>query len=231
MPSPNVDARPYAVDMLVMHYTGMQSAEAAIERLRDPASRVSSHYVIDEDGQIYRLVPEEQRAWHAGISYWRGKEVLNDGSIGIEIVNPGHEWGYRPFPAAQIANVIALSQDILARHAIPPGNVVAHSDIAPDRKQDPGELFPWSQLASHGIGLWADCDGADLSATADDLRPALAALGYDMRDASPGRLAIVLRAFQRHWRPEAVTGVADRGTAARLRKILLFLKKEKQKDF
>ena len=216
MPSPNVDARPYAVDMLVMHYTGMQSAEAAIERLRDPAFRVSSHYVVDEDGQIYRLVPEEMRAWHAGISYWRGKQVLNDGSIGIEIVNPGHEWGYRPFPDAQIDSVIALSREILARHSIAPVNVVAHSDIAPDRKQDPGELFPWSRLAAHGIGLWVDCDGGDLSLSGEDLRPALASLGYDTQDASPERLAIVLRAFQRHWRPEAVTGIADRGTAARL---------------
>ena len=216
VPSPNVDARPCPVDMLVMHYTGMQSADAAIERLRDPAFRVSSHYVVNEDGQVYRLVLEEMRAWHAGVSYWRGRRVLNDGSIGIEIVNPGHEWGYRPFPNAQIASVIALSQEILARHAIPPINVVAHSDIAPDRKQDPGELFPWSRLAAQGIGLWADCDGGDLSASGDDLRPALAALGYDTRDASAERMSIVLRAFQRHWRPEAVTGMADRGTAARL---------------
>ncbi len=207
--------------MLVLHYTGMQSAADAIARLRDPAFRVSSHYVIDEDGQITRLVPEERRAWHAGISYWRGMRGLNDGSIGIEIVNPGHEWGYRPFPDAQIAATIDLSQAILARHAIPPGNVVAHSDIAPDRKQDPGELFPWARLARHGIGLWADCDGSDLSQIKDDLSPDLSALGFDTEDASEERLATVLRAFQRHWRQEAVNGQADVGTATRLTALLL----------
>jgi N-acetylmuramoyl-L-alanine amidase len=203
--------------MLVLHYTGMQSAQAAIDRLRDPAARVSSHYVVDEEGQITVLVPEERRAWHAGISFWQGRRVLNDVSIGIEIVNPGHEWGYRPFPGRQIAAVIALSQGILARHAIPPDRVVAHSDIAPDRKQDPGELFPWGQLASHGIGLWAGCDGTDVAPSGRDLRPGLAALGYEI-EAMP--LDVILRAFQRHWRQEAVTGLPDRGTAARLDALL-----------
>jgi N-acetylmuramoyl-L-alanine amidase len=217
--SPNADLRTEAVDVLVLHYTGMQSAQAAIDRLRDPEARVSSHYVVDEDGTVYRLVQEHMRAWHAGISYWRGRRVLNDTSIGIEIVNPGHEWGYRPFPAPQIAAVMALSQGILARWPIPPGNVVAHSDIAPDRKQDPGELFPWAHLAAHGIGLWADCDGADLSATPHDLRPGLTALGFDTGEAAPAP-DVTLRAFQRHWRPEAVTGLADRGTAARLDALL-----------
>ncbi len=218
--SPNQDDRVLPVDMLVLHYTGMQSAEAAIARLRDPVFRVSSHYVIDEDGEITRLVPEDRRAWHAGVSYWRGRRALNDGSIGIEIVNPGHEWGYRPFPDAQIAAVIELSQAIFSRHAIPPEHVVAHSDIAPDRKQDPGELFPWARLASHGIGLWADCDGSNLSKTDDDLSGGLASLGFDMQDNSPDKLATVLRAFQRHWRQEAITGLPDRGTAARLRALL-----------
>ncbi len=203
-----------------MHYTGMQSAAAAIERLRDPVFRVSSHYVIDEDGEIYRLVPEDMRAWHAGVSYWRGRFTLNDGSIGIEIVNPGHEWGYRPFPTAQMTAVLTLSQGILARHAIPAINVVAHSDIAPDRKQDPGELFPWAWLAQNGVGSWADCDGSDLSLTEEDLRPGLASLGFEIRDRSPEWLAIVLRAFQRHWRQEAVTGLADGGSAARLAALL-----------
>jgi N-acetylmuramoyl-L-alanine amidase len=218
-PSPNIDARPGGVDMLVLHYTGMQSGQAAVARLRDPVARVSSHYVVDEDGTVYCLVPEEMRAWHAGISYWRGRRVLNDVSIGIEIVNPGHEWGYRPFPDVQIAAVLALSQGILARWPIPPGNVVAHSDVAPDRKQDPGELFPWAHLAQHGIGLWAACDGSDLSPPSGDLRPGLAALGFDMGETGPA-LDVTLRAFQRHWRQEAVTGLADRGTAARLDALL-----------
>ncbi len=216
-PSPNQDARPGGIDTLVLHYTGMQSAQAAIDRLRDPEAKVSSHYVVDEDGTIVQLVPEERRAWHAGISFWRGRRVLNDSSIGIEIVNPGHEWGYRPFPARQIEAVIALSTAILARWPIPAGNVVAHSDIAPDRKQDPGELFPWDRLARHGIGLWAACDGADETPIADDLAPRLASLGYDV-DGMPAD--IILRAFQRHWRQEAVTGIADRGSAARLDALL-----------
>ena len=220
MSSPNIDARVLPVDMLVLHYTGMQSAEAAIERLRDPLYRVSSHYVVDENGETYRLVPEDMRAWHAGVSYWRGRRGLNDGSIGIEIVNPGHEWGYRPFPDAQIASVIALCQAILHRHAIPPVNVVAHSDIAPDRKQDPGELFPWHQLYAAGIGLWPACDGCDMGDSGEDLRPALAELGFDAQDVSPEALTVILRAFQRHWRPEAVTGLADLGTARRLGDLL-----------
>ncbi len=216
-PSPNFDARPGGVDILVMHYTGMQSCAAAVDRLRDPESRVSSHYVVDEDGLVYRLVPEELRAWHAGVSYWRGRRLLNDTSIGIEIVNPGHEWGYRAFPARQIAAVVALSQGLLARWPIPAGNVVAHSDIAPDRKQDPGELFPWAHLAAQGIGLWADCDGSDVSPVSRDVRPELEALGFDVNGPA---LDVTLRAFQRHWRQEAVTGLADRGTAARLDALL-----------
>jgi N-acetylmuramoyl-L-alanine amidase len=217
LPSPNFDTRPCPIDTLVLHYTGMPSAQAAIDRLRDPVARVSSHYVVDEDGAVTQLVPEELRAWHAGISYWRGTRVLNDGSVGIEIVNPGHEWGYRPFPAPQIEAVIALCRGILGRHDIPPGNVVAHSDIAPDRKQDPGELFPWALLARHGIGLWAACDGGDTAPAAADLGPRLAALGYEV-EAMP--MEVILRAFQRHWRQEAVTGLADRGSEARLDALL-----------
>ena len=201
-PSPNQDARPGPVDTLILHYTGMQSAEAAIERLRDPVARVSSHYVVDEDGTTYRLVPEARRAWHAGISYWRGREGLNDTSIGIEIVNPGHEWGYRPFPAPQIEAVTLLCQAILGRHNIPGANVVGHSDVAPNRKQDPGELFPWRALAADGIGLWP---GANAPASVSDVPGMLARLGYDPR-LDPG---VALTAFQRHWRPEAVTGVPD----------------------
>jgi N-acetylmuramoyl-L-alanine amidase len=209
LPSPNHDERPEAVNMLILHYTGMQSAQAAIDRLRDPVARVSSHYVVDEDGAIVRLVQEERRAWHAGVSFWRGRRVLNDVSIGIEIVNPGHEWGYRRFPHAQIEAVRALCLDILGRHAIPPIKVVGHSDVAPDRKQDPGELFPWRELAHDGIGLWPQGDGG-----AGDLTACLAAIGYDVVLGAPPP-ADVVTAFQRHWHPGHVTGTADAATIAR----------------
>jgi N-acetylmuramoyl-L-alanine amidase len=216
LPSPNQDARPGGVDMLVLHYTGMQTAQAALDRLRDPAAKVSSHYVVDEDGAVYGLVPEARRAWHAGVSFWRGRRALNDGSVGIEIVNPGHEFGYRPFPAAQIAAVTHLCRGILDRHPIPPCHVVGHSDIAPDRKQDPGELFPWAELAAHGVGLWpGGADAGDAASGWDErrVRAALAAIGYD---ADGGDLSVLLTAFQRHWRPEQVHGEADAGTIARL---------------
>jgi N-acetylmuramoyl-L-alanine amidase len=209
-PSPNHDERPAGVpiDTLVLHYTGMRSAAEAIARLRDPAARVSSHYVVETDGLVWRLVPEDRRAWHASISHWRGHTVLNDRSVGIEIVNPGHEWGYEPFPALQMAAVCDLCLGVLARHPIPARNVVAHSDVAPDRKEDPGELFDWEGLAHNGVGLWPMEDAAP----ADDVPAALAAIGY--RTDLP--LPVVLRAFQRHWRQESVTGEADAGTRARL---------------
>jgi N-acetylmuramoyl-L-alanine amidase len=210
LPSQNQDERPAEapVDMLILHYTGMRSAAEAIARLRDPAAKVSSHYVVDEDGAVFRLVPEHRRAFHAGVSHWRGHALLNGRSIGIEIVNPGHEWGYRPFPALQMAAVCDLCLAIQARHPIPPRNVVAHSDVAPDRKEDPGELFDWAGLAANGVGLWPRADGA---AEGDPLR-LLGRIGY--RTDLP--LPVLLRAFQRHWRPERVDGVTDRATLARL---------------
>ncbi len=204
-PSPNRDERPCPIDMLVLHYTGMQSCAAAVERLRDPASKVSSHYVVDEDGTVYRLVPEALRAFHAGVSYWRGRRVLNDPSIGIEIVNPGHEWGYRAFPAAQMAAVRDLCVGMLGRHAIPQENVVGHSDIAPSRKQDPGELFDWRGLAACGIGLWPEGDGP----VEWDLRAALLRIGYEGDDADS------ILAFQRRWLPTHLSGVADAVTCGR----------------
>jgi N-acetylmuramoyl-L-alanine amidase len=228
-PSPNHDERNEPVDMLILHYTGMQTAQAAIDRLCDPDAQVSSHYVVDEDGAVLRLVPEQRRAWHAGISWWRGHTALNGRSIGIEIVNPGHEWGYRDFPALQMAAVCDLCLSILSRHRIPARNVVAHSDVAPDRKEDPGEKFDWEGLASNGVGLWPfrmwrlGLDGGTGGVVRDAsglqiVRAALAHIGY--RVASEGALdpalSTVLRAFQRHWRPEAVTGQADSGTIARL---------------
>jgi N-acetylmuramoyl-L-alanine amidase len=226
-PSPNQDDRPAGVpvDTIVLHYTGMRSARAALDRLCDPAARVSSHYVVEEDGAVWRLVPEARRAWHAGVSYWRGLTGLNDRSVGIEIVNPGHEFGYRAFPVLQIAAVCDLCLEILARHPVPARNVVAHSDIAPDRKEDPGEKFPWADLARNGVGLWPEGvpdlgpggvvrDAAGLGG----VRAALAWIGYRVapEGALDPALSTVLRAFQRHWRAEAVTGQADAGTLARL---------------
>ncbi len=222
VPSPNQDDRPAGtpIDMLVLHYTGMRSGAEAIARLRDPAARVSSHYVVEEDGSIFRLVPEGRRAWHAGVSHWRGAAGLNGRSIGIEIVNPGHEWGYRPFPALQMAAVCDLALEILARHPIPPVNVVAHSDIAPDRKQDPGELFDWEGLAANGVGLWPTTPWPNReSAPATDAATLLAAIGY--RTDLP--LDILLAAFQRHWRPERVDGTADAATLARLAAVAAML--------
>ena len=196
----------------------MQSAEAAVARLRDPAARVSSHYVVEEDGAVWRLVDEERRAFHAGVSHWRGHTGLNDRSVGVEIVNPGHEWGYRAFPRAQVEAVGALCLGILSRYPVPARNVVAHSDVAPDRKEDPGELFPWRELAAGGVGLWPSGAGH-----AEDGRGAaalLAAIGY--RTDLP--MDVLLRAFQRHWRqgdgtPGAITGVADARTMAALRAV------------
>jgi N-acetylmuramoyl-L-alanine amidase len=211
--------------MIVLHYTGMRTAGEAVDRLRDPAARVSSHYVVEEDGKILRLVSEERRAWHAGVSYWRGRTGLNDHSVGIEIVNPGHEFGYRDFPVLQVAAICDLCLDIISRHPVPARNVVAHSDIAPDRKQDPGERFDWAGLAREGVGLWPE-GAPDLgtggavrdAASLRDVRRALADIGYRVapEGALDPALATVLRAFQRHWRPEAVTGQADAGTLVRL---------------
>lgn len=155
-PSPNYEARPVStvIDTIIIHYTGMRSADDALQRLCDPVAKVSAHYVIDEEGCVYQLVEDSQRAWHAGLSYWRGKEQLNDMSIGIELVNPGHEFGYRPFPNAQIKSLIALCTQLIARHPIKQHHIIGHSDIAPKRKEDPGEFFNWQHLAEHGIGIW-----------------------------------------------------------------------------
>jgi N-acetylmuramoyl-L-alanine amidase len=202
--SPNHGPRSGAVSMLVLHYTGMKSAADALDRLCDPAAQVSAHYLLDEDGTVWRLVPEERRAWHAGVSSWRECRDVNDASIGIEIANPGHEFGYRPFPEAQIAALETLCHDIFARHAIPPRNVVAHSDVAPLRKQDPGELFPWERLARARVGLWPEPPLPPAPAIAA-LPRLLAAIGY----AVPDDLARVVTAFQRRYRPACCDGAAD----------------------
>jgi N-acetylmuramoyl-L-alanine amidase len=212
--SPNHDSRPpgSAVDILVLHYTGMRNAEAALERLIDPAAEVSAHYLIDEDGETFRLVDEARRAWHAGVAAWRGNRDINARSIGIELVNPGHEFGYRDFPSAQIAALIALCAGILERHPIPRRNVVGHSDVAPTRKADPGEKFPWVTLAAAGIGLWPD---RAVDAESNGAAGLAARYGYDMSDP-----ASAIAAFQRHFRPERIDGAADAETVARLARLV-----------
>ena len=198
-PSPNHDERTAPVDMLVLHYTGMVSGQAALERLCDASAKVSAHYTIDEDGTVYAHVPENSRAWHAGVSHWAGVDNVNARSIGIELVNPGHEFGYRAFPEAQIAALIELSRDIFSRHTIPPSHVLGHSDVAPARKDDPGELFPWKHLADQGIGIWPLRPAGEVPAEA------LADYGYDPNVP----LEKVVTAFQRHFRPQNLDGKWD----------------------
>ncbi|WP_084536759.1 N-acetylmuramoyl-L-alanine amidase [Azospirillum halopraeferens] len=203
------------VELLVLHYTGMPTAAAALARLCDPASGVSAHYTVDEDGTVYAHVPEDRRAWHAGVSTWRGAGDVNGRSIGIEIVNPGHEFGYRPFPAAQMDAVEGLCRAVMGRHGISAADVVAHSDVAPDRKEDPGELFDWPRLARAGIGLWPMPSREDQGPfDAAEVAALLTRAGYDA--AAPR----VLLAVQRRYRPAALTGVADSETVALLRALV-----------
>jgi len=221
-PSPNHNERPAgkAVDMLLIHYTGMRDGDAALQRLSDPAAKVSSHYLIEEDGRIHRLVDEARRAWHAGVGYWAGERDINAVSIGIELVNPGHDNGYRAFPQPQIAALIELGKAILARHPIPAWRVLGHSDIAPTRKIDPGELFDWKALAEAGIGLWPEpaSGPTDLAS----IQRALQRYGYEV--AASGALdaatTAALQAFQRHFRPALIDGQPDEETAALLAGLL-----------
>ncbi len=224
-PSPNHDARPAGakIDILLLHYTGMRTAAAALERMCDADAKVSAHYMIDEDGALHALVAEDRRAWHAGESSWAGETDINARSIGIELVNPGHEFGYRPFPEAQMAALIDLAGEILGRHPIPPARVLGHSDVAPRRKQDPGELFDWARLARDGIGRWPEVPAGDSGgeAGAAEIQDLLARIGY--RTPTTGvfddATGIVVTAFQRHFRPNRVDGVADAETAARMRSL------------
>lgn len=228
--SPNFNERPDpdAIDILVLHYTGMGSAEAAIEHLCSPASKVSSHYVVNEQGEVLRLVPEHMRAWHAGVSNWAGVTDVNGRSIGIEIVNGGHDGGCPPYPEIQMQAVEALCADIVARNRILPRNIVAHSDIAPGRKEDPGEWFDWSRLARAGIGHWVApveiVDGpvltlGDRGDPVSELQFRLADYGYgvEVLGVFDEKTQAVVRAFQRHFRPVKVDGVADLSTIATLR--------------
>jgi N-acetylmuramoyl-L-alanine amidase len=210
--------------MLVLHYTGMPDGPSALARLCDPAAQVSAHYLIEEDGRVFALVPESQRAWHAGKSWWRGETDINARSIGVELVNPGHEFGYRHFPDAQIAALIELATGILGRHPIPAFNVVGHSDIAATRKQDPGELFPWQILAErHFIGLWP-CGEVIPLAPAHVVEAGLSAAGYDITD-----LEAAITAFQRHFRPWQVDGMLDGECMGRLRGLLKVMSTEEHR--
>jgi N-acetylmuramoyl-L-alanine amidase len=230
-PSPNFNARQHPLDMLVLHYTGMESAQAALDRLCDPTAEVSAHYVVLEDGGVVALVDEDQRAWHAGRSTWQGDTDLNSRSIGIEIVNGGHDvplpdGTLPPYPEAQIAGLIALCTDILARHPIPATRIVGHSDIAPARKTDPGEHFPWERLALAGVGLWppfretpptADLSPEGVAALQADLR----AIGYGLEVSGTldNATALTLRAFQRRFLPDTLSGEPDARTRARVAQV------------
>ena len=216
-PSPNWDERTLPVSMLVLHYTGMLDAASAIDRLTDPAAKVSAHYLVAEDGEVIRFVPEDKRAWHAGLSSWRGIADVNSASVGIELVNPGHEFGYRPFPEAQLEALVPLVAEIVDRHQIVPRNVVGHSDVAPVRKQDPGELFPWERLARVRLAVPRPVRNlADPLWTAGGFLLALERYGYDVRE---GEAAV--RAFQRRFRPERIDGIADGECRAILLGLLL----------
>jgi N-acetylmuramoyl-L-alanine amidase len=229
-PSPNFDARTRPPDMVVLHYTGMATGEAALERLRDPAAKVSAHYMIETDGRVFALVPEARRAWHAGVSYWQGERDVNGVSIGVELVNPGHDFDYPPFPKAQIAALVGLLGEVRERWTIPDARILGHSDVAPARKQDPGERFPWQDLAEAGHGLWVGALPSpgpplalgDTGAGVAALQAGLSRLGYDCPPAGAfdADTALVVAAFQRHWRPMRVDGIADGETRARLVRLL-----------
>lgn len=233
--SPNHDERRRRIDMVVLHYTGMETAQAALDRLCDPAAKVSAHYLIDEDGTTFSLVPDERRAWHAGVASWQGERDINSASIGIELVNPGHDHGYRDFPPAQMEALVALLRRLVKKHDLSIARVLGHSDVAPLRKIDPGERFDWAGLALAGFGLWPGeptpgrfpaLRPGQSSAAVAALQDRLAALGYGLAvDGSYGpETKAVVAAFQRHWRPAKVNGRADRETQAQLEALLaLFL--------
>lgn len=235
--SPNFGPRREVLrpDMILLHYTGMESSAAAEAWLCDPASEVSAHYLVHEDGRIVQMVREADRAWHAGRGSWRGRTDVNSLSVGIEIANPGHAFGYPDFPDVQIEALIALCRGIASRHAIPPERVLAHSDTAPGRKVDPGEKFPWARLAAAGVGHWAEpakigggrflAEG-DRGAPVEALQSMLAIYGYgiDISGTFDATTRTVVEAFQRHFRPALVDGVADRSTIETLHRLLSALR-------
>lgn len=237
VPAVNVEPRRGGVRprLLILHYTGMLSARAAIDYLAKAESKVSCHYVIDERGRITQLVAEERRAWHAGVSNWKGETDINSLSIGIEIQNPGHELGYPPFPVAQMRAVAELSRDIVLRHQLPPEAVLAHSDVAPARKIDPGEKFDWAWLAENGVGHWVqpaptrEADlGLGVGASGDGVGAAqelLRTYGYAVEPTGVLDVAteFVIKAFQRHFRPRRVDGRLDRSTVRTLERLIAAL--------
>jgi N-acetylmuramoyl-L-alanine amidase len=232
-PSPNTEDRRKGcrADMIVLHYTGMSSADKAIRWLANPKSKVSCHYVIDEAGGITQMVAETQRAWHAGASHWAGETDINSVSIGIEVQNPGHEHGYPEYPAEQMQAVAALCRDIAKRRGVAPQRVLAHSDVAPGRKIDPGEKFDWAHLAKHGVGHWVkppalDADSACLlnDAAIAEAKELLRAYGYGVEN--PGRddwSMVLIRTFQLHFRPARADGRLDAGTLDTLRRLVAAL--------
>jgi N-acetylmuramoyl-L-alanine amidase len=233
IPSPNFDERKGTPDIILLHYTGMQTGEAALARLTTSASRVSSHYVVFENGRIVQCVPETLRAWHAGESSWGSDTDINSRSIGIEIVNPGHEFGYTDFPLRQIAAVIALCKSIITRRGpISPDRVLAHSDVAPSRKQDPGEKFPWELLSDSGVGHWVraaplNLDGlklqpGDRGEAVGRLQRMLRGYGYGTDETGHYDEATrdVVTAFQRHFRQARIDGIADPSTLLTLRALV-----------
>lgn len=229
-PSPNFDDRPPGAQIkyLILHYTGMATGEAALARLCDEKSKVSAHYFIDEDGLVYALVDEDRRAWHAGKSAWQEDRDINGLSIGIELVNPGHDspgyvGDYRDFPAAQMSALIILCQDILARHDIKPWHILAHSDIAPDRKIDPGEKFDWQALSEKGIGIWPKQGKIAQSTDVRSFQRMLAEYGYpvDITGTCDAQTQQVISAFQRHFRPADFTGRPDGESAGILGELLM----------
>jgi N-acetylmuramoyl-L-alanine amidase len=233
-PSPNHGDRKggQRPDMILLHYTGMPNAAEALDRLCGPASEVSAHYFVFEDGRIFQMVPESRRAWHAGAAFWAGETDINSCSIGIEIANPGHDYGYPDFPKRQIAAVTALCRGIQTRNTIPPARVLAHSDVAPSRKQDPGEKFPWRTLHDSGVGHWVDPapigkGGAvlalgDRSDAVVAMQQSLIQYGYGLAANSTYDSATydAVAAFQRHFRPERIDGIGDESTRATLRELL-----------
>lgn len=233
-PSPNHGERrrDCKLDMILLHYTGMRDADAAITKLCSPGTEVSTHYVVMEDGYVIQCVPEDRRAWHAGTSVWEGESDVNSRSIGIEIVNPGHDLGYPDFPKRQIAAVTALCRSIMTRHRVPAWRVLGHSDVAPSRKQDPGEKFPWRVLYESGIGLWIKpapiTPGGRMFVLGEsdpaiaEIQGLLASYGYAVAISGNYDNATrdAIAAFQRHFRPAKVDGVADTSTIATIEALL-----------
>ncbi|MHA1543719.1 MAG: N-acetylmuramoyl-L-alanine amidase [Alphaproteobacteria bacterium] len=218
VPSPNFDKRKSAINMLVFHYTGRPDLKESLAWLTDPAKKVSAHYLIGETGEVFQLVDEKMRAWHAGVSFWAGNRDINSCSIGVGIQNPGHEFGYQDFPDIQIEALVSLSKEIIARHSIPRTRILGHSDVAPDRRQDPGEKFPWEILAREGIGRWPEKISKEDTPDLATFRTFLEDLGYEISGDCP--VEKVVKAFQRHWHPENVTGQPDAGTYSRLKALL-----------